>query len=96
MEEERTRAAECAELAVLCALNSINIETAKRSERFYPVWPQDGTAEGARAAWEFVRNELERLMAPQFEKAKAEGKAGICHPLVPMLDTYRRELEAMR
>ena len=43
--------------------------------------------------WKFAQRDA--VLTPMLEAAKREGNAGIYHGLVPVLETYRRELEAL-
>lgn len=43
--------------------------------------------------WKFAQRDA--ALTAMLDAAKREGKAGICHGLVPVLETYRRELECM-
>lgn len=80
------RAAACAELAALsCATNS----QMPGSKEIWENYPHRGTVEGARAAWGFIRLELVRREGPH--QGDADRKM-----TRDLIETYRRELEAMK
>lgn len=85
------RAAECAELAAYAA-GYLRTDHTYWQEGHTIAFPTLGTIEGARAAWGFV---VERW-AGLFDGSWAAHVGMDGGPTQKMLDTYRRELEAMK